>query len=281
MKTFNRLAVLIVGETRTWHKAAKYLFNFFNDRAEQVDYYFVTWGVSTDTGEKVPVTYEDVIAPFDENGVKLYDYKILEPIGKQRTTFYNQAWLAKVANILKRRTEQRENFIYDQVIETRPDVYLRRQPAGIHPWEPCNDFEYEGGRPVSGDDGQSNGFLTMPDHYWRTNSYTNDIVANRFSFKKSTEHYTVTWHVSWQFYNHHWTMCNYMFTKLLKPRKYENDSSTKDYAFFCAIRPNFPDNLDFDQADAWATLHPLFESWGHPYNHLNYGPNSPEPIVDL
>ena len=73
--------------------------------------------------------------------------------------------------------KQKENFIYDQVVETRPDVYLRRQPKGIHPWFSCNDFEYEGGRPFADDgSGYTNGFLTMADHYWRTNSYTNDII---------------------------------------------------------------------------------------------------------
>jgi hypothetical protein len=277
----NRIAVLLVGELRTWPKAAKYLFNFFNDRATQVDYYFVTWDISTDTGKQISIGYEDIIHPFNQNNIKLYDYKILAPIGKQRTTFYNQAWLAKVGNLLKRRVEQRENFIYDQVIETRPDIYLRRQSNERFLWSMCKDFEYEGGRPVLGNDGYSNGFLTMPDHYWRTNSYTNDIVANRFSFKKSTEHYTVTWHVSWTFYNHHWTISNYMFTKLLKPGSYEESSSTRDYAYFCAIRPNFPEDMNLDEQHPWEILQPMFINWGQPYNHLNYGPNSSEPIVDL
>jgi len=37
-----RLAVLLVGEYRTWPIASAAIFNFFNNRAEQVDYYFVT-----------------------------------------------------------------------------------------------------------------------------------------------------------------------------------------------------------------------------------------------
>ena len=41
-----RLAVLLVGEYRTWPIASAAIFNFFNNRAEQIDYYFVTWNKS-------------------------------------------------------------------------------------------------------------------------------------------------------------------------------------------------------------------------------------------
>lgn len=279
MTKYKRIAVILAGEFRTWPKAAEYLFKLFEDRAEQIDYYFVTWNVCTQMGELKPVTDEDVLAPFRANNKMPYKYKVIEPIGKHRTTFWNQAWLVKVGNILKRRTEQAEDFIYDQVIETRPDIYLRRNPHVD--WLPCKDFEYEGGRPITGENSDGWGFLTMPDFYFRTNSYTNDIVANRYSFKKSKEHYTVTWHVGWQFYNHHWTITNYLIVKLLKPRVYEEGWPTRDYKYFCPIRPNFPDGMDLDAQHEWEVLQPLFDSWGHPYNHLFYGPQSNEPIVDL
>lgn len=279
MTKYKRMAVILAGEFRTWPKAAEYLFNLFDERAEQVDYYFVTWNVCTQQGELKSISDEDVLAPFRAHNKTPYKHMVIEPIGKHRTTFWNQAWLAKVGNLLKRRTEQAEDFVYDQVIETRPDIYLRRNPAVA--WTPCIDFEYEGGRPVQGENSDGWGFLTMPDFYFRTNSFTNDIVANRYSFKKSKEHYTVTWHVGWQFYNHHWTITNYLIIKLLKPRVYEEGWPTRDYKYFCPIRPNVPADMNMDEQHEWEVLQPLFDSWGHPYNHLFYGPQSNEPIVDL
>lgn len=279
MTKFKRIAVILAGEFRTWPRAAEYLFKLFEDRAEQVDYYFVTWNVCTQTGVAKPITDHDVLAPFQKHNVKPYKYLVIDPIGKQRTTFWNHAWLVKVGNILKRRTEQEEDFVYDQVIETRPDIYLKRNPTSR--WVPCKDFEYEGGRPIMGDSNYDSGFLTMPDHYFRTNSYTNDIVSNRYSFKKSKEHYTVTWHVGWQFYNHHWTLSNYLIMRLLKPRVYEEGWPTRDYKYFCPIRPNFPEDMNLDEQHELHVLQPLFDGWGRPYDHLFYGPQSNEPIVDL
>jgi hypothetical protein len=277
MNKINRMAVLLVGELRTWPIAHRYLFNLFADKAQQVDYYFVTWNTSTETGQEVIVTDADVVSPFNDYNQNLVSYKIIEPIGKQRTTFWNQSWLAKVGNILKRQHEQEQGFVYDQVVETRPDIYLRRNTQN-RPWEPCKDFDYEAGMLTNND----NGFLCIDDWYFRTNSFTNDLLASRYSYKKPLKHYTTMSKVHWQFYNQHWSMVQHLYRRMLKPRSQEFTPGWKtstDYSFFCAIRPNFPTDVDLDTVP-WETLDQWFISWGRPFNDVFYGPQSPLPVQD-
>lgn len=260
MKEFNRIAVLLVGELRSWARASKYLINFFNQRAQQVDYYLVTWDVTTITSELITVSDQDVLIPFDQNNVKPYRYKILETIGRRESTFYNQAWLAKVANLLKRQVEVDENFIYDQVIETRPDIYLRRTNLK---WEACGDFEFEAGC-VDHPHTVPDGLAHIPDYYYRTNSFTNDILANRYANYFGDHHYTTNCHIGWNFTNQHWLIVQYLFDRRLQPRVYPRHYSlhylTDDYHFFCCIRPNFPEDLDLDSVD-YTILDNWFISW--------------------
>ena len=59
-----RLAVLLVGEYRTWPISSTAIFNFFNNRAEQIDYYFVTWDKS---GEQL-ISDADITNYFQTDG---------------------------------------------------------------------------------------------------------------------------------------------------------------------------------------------------------------------
>jgi hypothetical protein len=269
LKTINRLAVILVGELRTWKIASQYLFRLFEERAHQVDYFFVTWNVSTQTGELIPVIESDVLTPFQLHNKNLISYNILEPIGRHRSTFYNQAWLAKMGNILKRRHEINNNFVYDQVVETRPDCYFRSSDTS---WIICKDFEYEGACPRTFD----TGLMGITDVYFRSTSSTNDIISNRYYFAKSSSHSHLINETHWQFNNHHWVMCELFSKRMLVPISH-ND--TGDFNFFCCIRPNFPMEKDLDQI-YWKTLDDLFIGWGRPYDNFFYGPRSSEPLVD-
>jgi hypothetical protein len=173
MKT---LAVLLAGEFRTWPKCSSYLFKFFQGRASRVDYFFATWTTSNDLPDK-QITDADVREPFDKYRQNLISSSIVGPIGRKIYTFYNQAYLAKIANILKREHEIRHNFVYDQVVETRPDIYIRsRNPH----WIPMKDYEFCNCSYV----GDHRGFDAIDDIYYRSNSFTNDIIANRYWHRK-------------------------------------------------------------------------------------------------
>lgn len=269
LKTTNRLAVILVGELRTWKIASQYLFKFFEENAHQVDYFFVTWNVTSQTGELVSVTDSDVLTPFQLHNKTLISYKILEPIGRHRTTFYNQAWLAKFGNILKRRHEINNNFVYDQVVETRPDFYLKSSHA---PWIICKDFEYAGTVPKTGKYGLS----MMADCYFRSTSGTNDLIADRYYFNKSADHTQIINETHWHIYNHHWNMYEIFNKRLLVPI---SNSDIGDFNFSCCIRPNFPTDIDLDKLD-WKILDEMFIGWGRPYDDFFYGPRSSVPLVD-
>lgn len=269
LKNINRLAVIIVGEFRTWKIASKYLFNFFSLRAHQVDYFFVTWNVTSQTGQLLTVTDSDVITPFAKHNQKCVNHFIIDPIGRHGTTFYNQAWLSKLANILKRQHELDNNFVYDQVIETRPDCYFRSTDKE---WTICKDFEYEGACPKTWE----SGLLGVTDVYFRTSSFTNDLLSDRYRLSRSQSYYDLMSAKHWEFTNHHWVMAEVLFKRIMNPISH-ND--TGDFNFFCCIRPNFPTDTDLDQI-YWKTLDDMFIGWGRPYDDFFYGPRSSVPIVN-
>ena len=80
-------------------------------------------------------------------------------------------------NKLKQQHEQALNFVYDQVVETRPDLYIR--PFADNPaWDFCNDLEYAGS-PIYPHVSSGEEILIMGDLYLRSNSKTNDILSQR------------------------------------------------------------------------------------------------------
>lgn len=254
-----RLAVLLAGEFRTWSYCSKYLFRFFKDRAEQVDYFFATWDRSNDLPGKL-ITDVDVRGPFLENGISPAGISIIPPIGRKVNTFYNQAYLAKVANILKKEHELRNNFVYDQVVETRPDIYIRVHEA---PWTMMADYEFCNCNHFKWD----NGFHTMEDVYYRSNSFTNDLISNRYWFRKRQNsfvyypiggEYIKTWN------NHHSLAVEYFTSAGIKFIDHQWDFNGEHLA----VRQNAV-GVDFD---SYATVTELKEKYQTP---------SSRPQIDL
>ena len=237
MKT---LAVLFAGEFRTWPRCAKYMFNFFKKPEYQVDYFFATWSTSNDLPGKT-VSTEDVLTPFIQHGKNPVSVNIIKPIGRKVNTFYNQAYLAKVANILKRAHEITNNFVYDQVVETRPDLYLR--PFN-KVWIPMKDYEFCN----CGHYEKYRNYYSIEDVYFRSNSFTNDIIANRYWNRKSKEHYVyhpndrTNYIEGWT--NHHSLAIEYFLANRIDFVKSERDFDGNPVA----IRQQTAD-VDFDSFD--------------------------------
>ena len=236
-----RLAVIIVGEYRMWPRASKYLFDYFKNRAEQTDFFFVTWNLNAG----VPVTESNVTDYFvDANLVGLQLCTVIP----EKHTYYKQAYLSKVGNTLKRQQELKNNFVYDQVVETRPDLYLRRDAVE---WVPCEEFEYVIAPTKMKVEGTTPGMLFMMDIYYRSTSLTNDIISNRYwNIKSKFSNYAnITSGVP--FVGHHWFLPDYLMQHRLI-----SQSDRMDYGFNTVIRSYFPDvDLDTLSSDEILDFH--------------------------
>jgi hypothetical protein len=225
-----RLAVIIAGEYRMWPVASRYLFDYFKDRAEQIDYFFVTWNLNAG----MPLSELDITGYFANH--HLSAFRICDVI-PEKHTYYKQAYLSKVGNILKRQRELTDNFVYDQVIETRPDLYIRRE---FQAWIPCQDFEYVIAPTMMTVEGTTPGMLFTMDFYYRSTSLTNDIISNRYWNIKSTFNNNANITSGAPFVGHHWFLPDYLMQHRLI-----SQSNRVDYGFNTVIRSYFPD-VDLD-----------------------------------
>ena len=241
----NKLAVLLCGDFRAWPRASEYIFKYADYLSDDVDYYFSTWNNTSDywyTGinelkTKRPVTDDDVTKEFIKYNKNLINYRLSTHILDQHTnTYYYQSYLAKIANVMKRRYELDNNFIYDQVVEMRPDLYINAETSII---ADLNDFEcllYI----------ENPGDITVPgaaDLHYRSNSFGNDIMANRFYHQKSFAlKYVKNFTLHNDIINNHQILADYMYQKRIK--SIQGIGLHKQVV----IRTNFPLG-DLDKAD--------------------------------
>lgn len=241
----DRLAVLIAGELRTWDSVCPYIFKFFEGRADQIDYFFATWNVDGLNGTPRPVTSDEITSPFTKYNQNLVSYLVEEPIPRRPTTFYYQSWLALRANKLKKEHEQANNFVYDQVVETRPDLYIRR--VSIKPFEmipPMTVFntwiarEEVDGIPVTHK-------IHVDDVYIRSDSPTNDIISQRYYYSFPEENYKPRNVNGKMVYDPNYTNHHCVYGNYLREKNIAVTNKFQDYLFRIVTRPNFPfDNLD-------------------------------------
>lgn len=182
----NRIAVCLVGEFRTWPRAQQYIFRYIDSLNCEVDFYFATWNTSCDKPcdrTNPTIIDDDKIKEFF-NGRNLVGYKIVDftPFEKfQNLRFYLQAHLSKVCGVLKRHHEVNNDFIYSQVIELRPDLYIRLNPLANSKFFAesfCDDFEILIG-PAWINNGNTKNIPMPNDMYWRANSFGHDVLSNR------------------------------------------------------------------------------------------------------
>jgi hypothetical protein len=276
MSKINRLAVLICGDFRTWKIAAPYLFRFCETFSDNVDYYFATWqdtqefSFPTNKTELTvkKVTDKDITDPF--KGKNLVDYKIM-PLPKRhnefKNTFYYQAYLAKVANILKNKYEFNNNLNYDNVIETRPDMYLGK---GVNiskdTYDQLGDFDYVNG-PVFQ---QQSSYPQCADVYYRSSTFCNDIVSNRFfrcgynfffyGNSNKLDNFIVT--------NNHWMLMDYFYTrKLIAKPEFKAEIQAPIPIRFQYANTDF-DSLTLDE------LIDLHQDWCAKYKNGEYSETS-------
>ena len=247
-----RLAVLICGDLRTWSQTYENIFKYAEMWGEAVDYYFATWNTTQDIwipiegktlhiDSKRLVTEQEIVDKF--HGRNLINYRImnLDKFGDRMITFYYQAYLSKVVNIFKRRYELNNKFVYDQVIEIRPDLGFvfeqkQKQEACMRH---CKDFEYKISHTFYG---SSIKLPHLTDFYYRSNSLTNDVLGNRYWFGRSRmeynqSHYTINT-------NNHWLLLSYVYTRRLLDNQLMNDPGSQYTLEEHGIWPLRPTSVD-------------------------------------
>lgn len=88
--------------------------------AKTVDYYFYTWDENGYYDRKVSPRNIEIYF-----GKMLKKYEIVDTSSlDSKNKIYRLSYLAKKAQLAKQQVEQDEGFVYDYVVETRPDLYL-------------------------------------------------------------------------------------------------------------------------------------------------------------
>jgi hypothetical protein len=234
--------------------------------SDNIDYYFVTWNYNSEHWyppclqrfvnsdwegiQAHSITDTDVTEKFQNKN--LVAYRIIDPEKVPLNfpgSFHYLGYLAKIASLLKSRHEFGNNFLYDQVVELRPDLYISK-PIRTEDII-CEDYQYI-----------SNGRLThnkectvteciprLPDFYRKTNSFGNDILGNRYWYKQklsnpdmitSGSHKGCNQILANVAYGAEWLLLEYIFSRRLTI--FQNINNFSDY--MCPLRPNYPEDLD-------------------------------------
>lgn len=233
---FSKIAVLLCGDFRAWPRASEYLFEYFEPLADNIDYYFATWSTTRDywwpehkseTTERV-VTAQQLTEKFADKNLVGYTIVDQSVLPRYNLTFYYQSYLALQANKLKCQNELKNNFVYDQVIEIRPDLYIRHRDIA-NELTPCADNEYVAGELFFNNDLQ---LEQINDFYSRSSSAGNNIISQRFYYRNDEDPETKI--------NNHWLVLEYLRTSNMMPNQ-----SCPNLGDSIPIRPNFPqDNLN-------------------------------------
>jgi hypothetical protein len=133
------IAVVLRGHVRTWHFNAPKVFEFYNEIAENVDYYFITWDTSNTDG--IEETFKDQNLVHFQIVSHTLENALLSK-GEEYGRWYNGHLGPAYMNTLilphLRRREKQLGNKYNCVFDTRPDVLAVRsiQIWGDHTGEP-------------------------------------------------------------------------------------------------------------------------------------------------
>lgn len=190
----NRIAVVLIGYSRllgsirpnngvTLHQ---HFHRYFSSLATNVDYYILSWIPVDFKSEKTVVPLFELLWP-NKLFYKLYDDQNLNFNTHNRTL--KLTYLAKLASEEIRKVESRGRFVYDNVIETRLDNYMKyhnfRNIASLKE----NDMVAHAGHMGPKAPGRkwdskidSIDDFEMPGWYFRMDSPTYHNFSNRFDF---------------------------------------------------------------------------------------------------
>ena len=123
MKKMKNIAVVLRGHVRTWHFNAPKVFDFYNEIADNVDYYFITWDTSNTTGIEESFTNQNLIH-FHILGHSLHNAMLTknDSIGEYYNGHLGPPYMNMIMLPHIRRQEKYLDTKYDCIFDTRPDV---------------------------------------------------------------------------------------------------------------------------------------------------------------
>ena len=191
---FDRIAVIFVGHVRTLRICMPHHLHFFSKMSNIVDYYVVTWNqFDYESSDYQRNSLLDISRNVIQNrdieiyfgsflkGVKMLDsdsvnFRIKKYSSRGLEKLIHLTYLSKIGNELKQQYEKNNNIVYDQVIETRPDIVHFPDKKNEFPFSfNCNNNDLI--TDFSEYNLTENSEMLIGNWYWRMNSKTH----NRFS----------------------------------------------------------------------------------------------------
>jgi|TARA_R110000823_G_scaffold192883_1_gene324454 hypothetical protein len=117
------IAVVLRGHVRTWNFCAPKVFDFYNQIAEDVDYYFIVWDTSNTEGIKETfkdqnlIHYQIVSHTFDTSELSKGDM-----LGKYYNAHLGPPFMQTLIIPHKKQREKELGYTYDAIFDSRPDV---------------------------------------------------------------------------------------------------------------------------------------------------------------
>ena len=182
-----KIAVCMSGQLRNWEIAKKNQYWFWSSAGVEVDYFIHTWNYSGDrNGVSQPYEWRKVDVSEFNKIVKHYGCRKSIFDTKPQLFFYNNDHWSSLfysfaqSVMLKRQYEIENNFEYDLVVKTRPDVAFN--PKIIFTCRPREDnivYSTHGGN-------MENEFhmFNPNDCVFSSSSYTMDLLSNVYSFRQ-------------------------------------------------------------------------------------------------
>jgi hypothetical protein len=188
-----RVAVCISGQLREWLRAKenqKQFWESIGDRGE-VDYFIHTWNYSGDReGVSQPYIWRKVEQKEFDQIVEWYKPKKYIFDNKVQSFFYeNDHWMSLFYSLsqsimLKRQYELENNFEYDVVIKSRPDIVFNPRSHFTEDYM-CDGFLYT---THAGEQLGECGLININDCCFYANSYTMDMIVDLYQYRERGVH---------------------------------------------------------------------------------------------
>jgi len=183
-----KIAICMSGQLRLWEMAKENQKLFWESSGvNQIDYFIHTWDYSGDReGVSQPYVWRDISQEEFDKVIEWYKPKKYIFDGKQQTYFYqNDHWSSLFYSLsqsilLKREYEIENNFEYDIVIKSRPDVVF--DPRYHFSWEHLENnllYTTHGGIME-----HEFGMFNVNDCVFYSNSYTMDLVIQMYFYRQ-------------------------------------------------------------------------------------------------
>ena len=186
-----RLAVCLSGQLREWEACYQNQMLFWNSSGYEVDYFIHTWDYSADrTGVSKPYEYRDITEEEFEDLIDVYEPKksIIEskkPQDHYRGDHWMSLFQSMVASFtLKREYELENDFQYDVVVKSRPDLVFHPMYKCRFPHPPNNILYTTHGGPMP----HEFNMINFSDCCFLGNSYTMDMLCNVLAYRKYLIH---------------------------------------------------------------------------------------------